>query len=310
MKFLARIEQANAQGQAQIQGRHIYILPSRYGMIFAVLLFLMLIGSVNYGNNPAFLLTFFLASLAINTIYMTWRNLRGLQVQYLGCEPVFRSQTAHFRFRLKAEGLRQMPAIQLSFEQSEAIVEDVSDAEGVLLTLAYNCEIRGRLQPGRLVISTRYPLGLFRAWCYVDSKAECLVYPSPGKRWQAQSTDQEGDRNPGEKGRGSEDFAGLRGYRNGDSPRQIEWKALARERGLYTKEFVGEQAQPCWLDWYQLGGGDTEQKLSQLCRGIIDSEKAATPYGLRVPDLSLEPDIGQHHKIICLQALALYGIDS
>ncbi len=310
MKFLARIEQANAQGHAQIQGQHIYILPSRYGIMFAILLFLMLIGSVNYGNNPAFLLTFFLASLAVNSIYMTWRNLRGLQIQYLGCEAVFRTQKAQFRFRLKTGDSRQMPAIQLSFEQGEAIVEDIRDTAGVLVTLSYDSENRGRLDPGRLVISTRYPLGLFRAWCYVDSQAECLVYPAPGTRWQAQSTGQEGERNPGEKGRGSEDFAGLRGYRNGDSPKQIDWKTLARERGLYTKEFVGEQAQSRWLDWYQMAGGDSEQKLSLLCRGVLDSEQAGTAYGLRMPGHILEPDIGQRHKQVCLQALALYGLDT
>ena len=54
---LIRIERVSAAGRAEIGARRIYILPTRYGLIFATLLFLMLLGSVNYANNPAHLLT-------------------------------------------------------------------------------------------------------------------------------------------------------------------------------------------------------------------------------------------------------------
>ena len=57
----ARVEQVTASGRAEIGAQRIYILPTRYGMIYATLVFLMLLGAVNYGNNPAHLLTFLLA---------------------------------------------------------------------------------------------------------------------------------------------------------------------------------------------------------------------------------------------------------
>ena len=68
-------------GQAAILGqRQIYILPTRYGVLFAGMLLAMLVGSLNYGSNLGFLYTFLLAGIGLSTILETWRNLLGLQV--------------------------------------------------------------------------------------------------------------------------------------------------------------------------------------------------------------------------------------
>ena len=32
---------------------------------------------------------------------------------------------------------------------------------------------------GRVLLETRFPLGMFRAWSYVEPDARCLVYPKP-----------------------------------------------------------------------------------------------------------------------------------
>ena len=38
---------------------------------------------------------------------------------------------------------------------------------------------RGWLDLGRVMLETRYPLGLFRAWSYLELEARALVYPRP-----------------------------------------------------------------------------------------------------------------------------------
>ena len=40
-------------------------------------------------------------------------------------------------------------------------------------------ERRGWLPLGRVMLETRFPLGLFRAWSYVEPDSRCLVYPRP-----------------------------------------------------------------------------------------------------------------------------------
>ena len=65
MRSWIRVITADTRGQAQISGRKIYILPTGYGFLFGILLLLLLIGSINYSNNPAFLLTFLLTGMFV-----------------------------------------------------------------------------------------------------------------------------------------------------------------------------------------------------------------------------------------------------
>jgi uncharacterized protein (DUF58 family) len=103
-----------------------------------------------------------------------------------------------------------------------------------------------------------------------------------------------------------DDFAGLREYHYGDSPRHIHWKAVARGEGLVTKQFAGEHGGIVWLEWEALPGHDVETRLSVLCRWVLDAEAAGWRYGLRLPALTLPPASGAAHRHACLQALALF----
>lgn len=303
-----RVARPALDGDIHISGRRIYILPTRYGFMFAGLLLAMLVGAVNYANNPAFLLTFLLAGLGTNTIYYTWRNLVNLSLRWQGARTVFAGEQARFDFLLDNPTGHDKPAVQLVFKD-DGRPTTVSLAAGTQapVHLAYQTSNRGSCLPGRLIISTSYPLGMFRAWCYVETQAESLVYPEPGAGWQPVGAPDYKGSDEGDLGVGTDDFVGLRGYRPGDSPRHIDWKALAAERGLLTKQFGGDRADQTWLDWYQLNNPDTEQKLSLLCRGVLDAEAGQHQYGLRLPDLTISPGRGPAHRHACLRALALFG---
>ena len=56
-----------------------------------------------------------------------------------------------------------------------------------------------------------------------------------------------GKTNSGRK-RGDEDFAGLRGFQQGDSPRHIAWKAYARDDEPRVKQYAGVAVSSVWLD--------------------------------------------------------------
>ena len=302
-----RVERATSNGRVAIGGRRIYILPTSYGLIYAALLFLMLLGAVNYGNNPAHLLTFLLAALGGNAIFLTWRNLRGLQLRCLGSAPVFAGQTAVFVVELVGDD-RERPAIQLGFEGGKSLVVDLPPSATTRRELRIADLPRGLHSPGRLVVSTQFPLGLFRAWCYVACEQAVLVYPRPGESWVAPGS--EGATLDGESdGYGAEDFAGLRNYVAGDQPSRIDWKSFARDRGLNTRLFSGQAPVPLWLDWQDAPGADTETRLSALARAILDAEAGAREYGLRMPQAALDPDSGPAHRHQCLRLLALQGQD-
>jgi uncharacterized protein (DUF58 family) len=300
-----RIASPDSRGVAEIAARRIYILPTRYGLIFATLLFLMLIGAVNYGNNPAHLLTFLLAGLAGNAIYLTWRNLHGLQLRCEGAAPIFAGDDARFVWRVDP-GERDRPAVQLGLPGGSVELLDLAALRTATVTLALPGLPRGLHDPGRVVVSTVYPLGLFRAWCYVDVDRRVLVYPRPGADWTP--TGHGGERTLGTaSGRGNEDFAGLRDYVDGDPPSQIDWKSYARERGLNTRLFTGAAASPLWLSWDEAPGLDDEARLKSLARAVVDNDAAGRRYGLRMPDREIAPGMGPRHRHRCLRELALYG---
>ena len=133
-----------------------------------------------------------------------------------------------------------------------------------------------------------------------------MVYPHPGSPADPpppRNTDTGGAQ---DERRGEEDFAGLRTFRPGDSPRHVAWKAAAKGGELLVKQFAGTDVTTHWLDWSMLDGLDTEQRLSRLTRWVVDAHAEGHAYGLRVPGTEIPPAISASHRHRCLSTLALY----
>ena len=81
----------------------------------------------------------------------------------------------------------------------------------------------------------------------------------------------------------------------------------AAERGLLSKQFGSGGGEPLWLDWAHWPYLTIEPRLSRLSREIIEAHHLGRPYGLRLPDLQIEPALGEPHRRACLTALALHG---
>jgi uncharacterized protein (DUF58 family) len=302
---LLRFVRAGRVGEP-VRGRQIYILPTRYGVLFAVLVIAVFIGAVNYGNNLAFLLAFQLAAVGQIAMHQTWRNLRGLRLSAVPLGRVFAGEAARFGVRVESADGRARPAVQIDAGK-DSVVLDCRPPGGAGGVLHLRTSRRGLAPLGRLTLSTRYPLGLLRAWSYVDSDLGAVVYPRPAAQCEAPPDPTYGGTEQGSQGVGADDFVGLRGYRPGDAPTRLDWKTLARERGLHTRQFGGDRADRLWLSFEALAPLDTEQRLAALCRGVLDAERAGRHYGLRLPAETIEPGHGAPHAERCLTALALYA---
>ncbi len=306
LQQFTRAASADARGIANIGPRQVYILPTRYGMLLAAALILMLIGSLNYDSNLGLLFTFLFVGVGIVSILQTWRNLLGLQVRISQATPCFAGHTACFPIRLSEDMGRERPAIRLRIGRSEHITLHLSASGNTTSQLYWPMPVRGEYHLGRVQVHTLYPFGLLRAWAYVDSHASVLVYPRPATSANLRSCTQYVRSETGDRGVGADDFVGLRPYRSGDPPRHLDWKAFARELGLVTRQFGGDRTEQLWLDWEQLQGLDTEARLSSLCRMVLNAAHQDLQYGLKLPYLQLAPDMGETHKHLCLTALALF----
>jgi len=296
------------RGTVVLVHRRVYIVPARLGWLYAATVMILLIGSINYAIALGFGLTFFLAGMGLAAMVHTARNLARIGVSGGRAEPVFAGEPAQFRLHLDGRARFDRPAILARHLGSGSqLVIDIP-AHGVAeVVLEVPAKRRGWLPLGRVLLETRFPLGLFRAWSYVEPDVRCLAYPKPERSelpppiaeaaagaLRAQST-------------GNDDFSGLRTYQLSDSPRHVAWKAVARSDHMLTKQFTGEAAAELWLDWGLLPAGlGLESRLSRLAGWVLAAERGGAYYGLRLPGVEIAPGRGDAHAAACLQALALY----
>jgi uncharacterized protein (DUF58 family) len=288
----------------ELHRRRIYVLPTRFGLFFGVLLGAMGVGALNYNNNPALLLMLLLAGAAQTSLLGAHLQLSGLRFVAVSADPVPAGTPIQLRLHARA-GTRGRARRGLRVDCAEGVAmltleEGVGDAE-----LALPTQRRGWLDVPRLRVSTTRPLGLVRAWSWIWPEQPLLVYPAP-----------ETDGPPLPDGAGEaaaarlhplgDDVHHLRAYRRGDSPRTIAWKPTARLGNLLVREYERPQSADIELDWLLLHGLDPEARIRRLARWVDEAERDARRYRLRVPGHPpIGPAHGPAHRHACLRALAL-----
>ena len=286
--------------------RRVYILPTRHGLTFGLALILMLIGSINYNLSLGYVLTFLLAGLGVVSILHTFRNLVHLYVSAGRVSPVFAGETAHFQIVFENRGDFERHSLDLACGVARTCF-DIPAGGHRTVELALKAERRGWLPLARVTVDTRFPLGLMRAWSYVQPDMRALVYPRPDT---APLPAPGADSDAGDAvsiGVGTDDFAGLRPYQASDSPRHVAWKASARSEILVTKFFAGRASSELWFDWSVLPPGmGVEARLSRLARWVTLAEERGLRYGIRLPGASVPLAEGFSHRERCLRELALF----
>ncbi len=296
------------RGTITLVQRRVFILPTRQGLLFAVVIMLMLIGSVNYDLSLGFILAFLLGATGIQSMLHTFRNLVHLRIAPGRVHPVFASEDAEFQIIVTNTTRADRYSIGLTRDGQTADYIDVPAADATIATVTVRTTQRGWLRLDRMTLFTRFPTGLFRAWSYADLDVRCLVYPAPAASPLPLPAPASGAGDAGRHGPGYDEFSGLRPYRPGDSLRHIAWKAAARDHTLLTKQFAGHADAELWLAWDALPQGlATEQRLSHLVRWVLDADRAGVAFGLRIPGCTLPIAGGAAQRVACLSALALYG---
>lgn len=285
----------------------IYILPTRAGFWFLVTVLIILLLGINYENNLVYAVSFLLLALLVLSILHTYSNLAGLTITALSARPCLVGENAEFELLLRAGGRRDYEAIQLSWVGRAPVSCDLIDDDERRVRLYLEAPSRGWWHPGPLLIETFYPLGLFRAWTWLETDLRALAYPRPlpGDVLPAGS----GISGQGElvNAHGSDDFLGLEAYQRGMSLRRLAWKQLAAGQGLHAKQFGDHADQQLWLDWSMWPELDLEHRLSRLCYWTLTLSREELEYGLRLPGQEIPPGHGERHRHRVLRALALFG---
>ena len=317
--------------------RNLFILPSRLGYQYLLLLGALFVLGTNYQNNLVLALAYLLLSLFITTLIYCHQNMVGITLSSLPTPAHYVGDTVRFAIRLQSPTPRYALQLQphrpghsrawpLRKERrqqnrlvlnEELPVLDQASTLGLLLSPWR----RGILQAGRLELSSHYPLGLFKCWTLVDLQQEALIYPKPTAcHLQPLVADPGYDAAGNGNGESSEishqanqsrshnveELSGLRPHKPGEAMSLIAWKQFAQGRGLLSKEFATEERPACWLSLSRAPGQTLEEQISALCYQVLELGKQGQLYGLRLAEVRVPPGHGNAHQEQALHCLATF----
>lgn len=303
----ARRRQGSDRLPLTLARRRLYILPTRAGIAFGALLLTMLGAGFNYANSLALLLTFLLAGFALVAMHECHRNLLGLSLLEAAAAPLFAGSAGTLRVTLENPSRRAHYRIEVAVVNEATVVLDLPAGSRGQVALPIRASRRGLQRIDRLRVSSSHPFGLFRAWTWVHAPITVVVYPRPAGALPL----------PPDRGArfgtyprgttGADEWLGLRPFRDGDSPRQVAWKAYAREAPLLVKEYSSAGSPLRLFSLEDARQADIEARLAQLARWIVDAEAGGDLYGLELPGERIPAHRGPDHRHKCLLALTLYA---
>lgn len=290
-----------------LQRRRLYILPTRAGLGFAVLVAVMLLAGLNYNNSLGLLLGFLLAGFGLVVMYECHRNLQGLRIIAADAADAFAGELIGVSLAIENSLATSRHAIVLRAEDrpSTNAAVDLAPRGTGALHCALPARLRGRQRIDALEISSTQPAGLFRCWTWLHLPLEAIVYPAargdaplPTPRGEPMTSGAQLDS-------GEEEWATLRPYQPGDNPRAVAWKAYARGAPLLVARYEAVRGGEHRFDVATAPGANSEARLSQIAAWILVAEARKEPYGLRVGTIELASGLGAFHRQRCLRALAL-----
>tara|TARA_B100000446_G_scaffold93554_1_gene87700 strand:- start:1442 stop:2374 length:933 start_codon:yes stop_codon:yes gene_type:complete len=293
--------------KVELSQRSIFILPSKIGFMFALLLILLMVTAINYQNSLIFALAFWLFSVALSAMIFSFRNLSGLVIKT--SHPAFGFVGEHIEIpiRLKSNK-RQHQGLEIAWLKEDLREVAIMANKEKEITIPFQLQKRGHLETPRLSLKSYYPFGLYKCWTWLSLKTPGVVFPkpifSPFIAGEGEGNDTQSDISLSV---GNDEFMGFRNYQVGDSLKHVAWKYLAKGKGLLSKEYDSQQLSMQWLDWHSLQNMSLESRLSHLCGWVLQAEQEGRAYGLRLPTITIQPGQGDQHRTHCLTQLALYS---
>jgi uncharacterized protein (DUF58 family) len=291
-----------------LEQRSTYILPTKAGLLMLAVIGLMMVGATNYQNNLAFMLTFLIIGIGLVSTIFTFRNLQGLAIKRGAIESVCAGQVLSVNAHFSSQSANEHLTIGCGFDKFSLCYSDVLSLNGTTFQLPLVAKSRGWLSLPRMMATSSFPFGLLKVWTWFKFETPVLVYPKPIEPPPEGGTGNTDEENGDSKTLGSDDLYGLKSYQPGEPISRIDWKALAREKGLFSKEFVSYQSNELLFDWDSFAATEQELRLSYLTYLVIHASHQNLEFSLKIPGKLLPTSSGEYHQKQCLEALALFRL--
>ena len=149
------------------------------------MVFAMLVGGPNYNNNLGLGFAFLLAGIGLTAMHHCHGTLEGLTLRLHTTESTFVGRRVAFRILLANPSVAARPRIEISADDARPAAADLDPGATVERELSIAAARRGPVPLTRYEVSTRHPLGLFRAWSVVHPDHRAIAWPRPAPQRRA-----------------------------------------------------------------------------------------------------------------------------
>ncbi len=292
--------------------RTVYIVPSRGGFLYALVVLILLLAAINEQLNLAYALAFLLGGVGLSSMSLTHANLRGLSLTLGTTHSVHAGETLHVPVVLDASDLKNGRFGLLLNEQVNC---EVAAGQCATFEVMVPTQQRGWVSLQRWPIQNTYPVGLFKAWGYWKASPAILIWPAldpvapplPGANDGNQEHLFKTSTQPEQQDE-------IREWQRGDALRSVIWKKSATRIacGLtpVVRQNSASSSPSVWIDWEMTVGLSSEARLSRLATWLVRAETQSLHiYGLRMPGCTIACSQGQAHLTHCLDTLAAWNSD-
>ncbi len=291
--------------------RELFILPTRHGWYYALILIALFGIAMKFDNQPAFMMLFILLSVGLVTMLYTHNNVINLKIRSHSSKAVYAGENATFPVTVSNPSGTMRNAVWLLSGGFQQLV-NLEPEQNQTIEIKLPTVQRGYLLCDAVNLTSQFPIGLFFCWSkrYISDQ-RCLVYPQPLDLVARSDSDinQGKEETNVNKRPGNEDYAGMKHYQPGDRLRDIHWPSLAKTQKMVSIEYEQQSNSSQNISWFSLPNKlSVEDKLSQLCFWLIEAEKQGVRYQLEMPSQTQEYDNGPAHLHACLRTLALWGL--
>lgn len=293
--------------------RQLYILPTKAGWIFTLLVFLLFLASVKFSHQATFLLTFLLCGFGIISSFHTQKNINQITISLKDAPATFCGSATNFICRLNnpSDTTRHNVWILCGNKNYCLNLEPNSTTKQNIHLIAKQ---RGIFSLPAINITSHYPLGILFGWSRAfKSDVSCIVYPEPKDLLSApdktliQTEDGQAELfSSNLQQQSGEQISSLKPYQTGDRLRDIHWPSLAKSNQLVSKEYDTNNELKQVFSWQQVNSLSVEDKLSQLTFWLLQAEKNQNSYQLSIPGYESNHAQGDAHLQQCLEKLALW----
>jgi uncharacterized protein (DUF58 family) len=266
----------------------------------------LLIAAINSQINTVFIMTFLLVIVGLICMLETHENLINLSFKLISINDTHQDTPAQIQLTIQ-------PTIKQRFGiECNVLSQAASSSKNVTIDglndycVSVETPHRGYFSLPRIVVSSSFPFGIFRAWGYLYFQVHYYVYPKPinPSFWPEPYRIQQLKEN---RLSGNEEFYELKQVNNPwTEPRLIHWKTVAKGQGWFHKTMQSNEADFWLFSLTDLPAKDLESKLQNLSYWLYTAESQGLVYGLETKDKRTEFASGPEHLILCLRQLALY----